>query len=204
MNENGLLYSFLQSADRFLGWLKKPFAFKPGFFLHQLLGLLLAYQAIDLLWETGKQLYRNSTIPGFHSVKQFLLFSANNLLYFTLAIVSVIFLFPFYKRKKAAWTFFMGLAFSGILNWSISVLILLYAEYVTKTFISNGSDWISIAWILIGAIPSLLTAGLLLKKKIRAMHQVRTREIITALALAVAWILIIFQILPLLFFASAN
>lgn len=204
MNEKGFLYAFLQSTDRFLGWLKKPFAFKPGFFLHQLLGLLIIYQAVHSLWTTGKHLCKNIRIPGFDSIKQILLFSTNDLVNLIPPIASVIFLFFFYKKSKAAWTFFMGLAFTGIINCGISVLILLYAEYVTKTFISNGSDWISIGMILTGAIFPLISAGLLLHKKIRAMHHVRTREIITALALAVAWILIVFQIVPLLFFASAN
>lgn len=177
--------SFLEKVDRFLGWLKKPFARKPAFFIHQFLGLFFLFDIGKGLYSSAQKIIKPiSRISHFNSdvtrdylwgslFYEFLIFIVNILLLAELV--------RFYKYTRRSWIIFSGLLLLQIqvifTNWALMI-----SGHFTHTYWVTDTNRFAVSFLQTGAwlCIYLLLLGLLTRKKIQVLHHAEPADLKTA------------------------
>lgn len=198
----------LLRIDKFLGHLKKPFAPKPGFFIHDLLFILLFAKEILNLWYEGKALFfdfvaiSNNVIgPDTGFVVAMVL---NNIIPFLVGIFILVQLWKFLRKTKFSWIIFTAISWSPLFVLIFTVI----TQYIAFTSIGvdvkfkfNAVAYILyfLPWLFFHAIVIFLLA----RKKIRVMHKIKRKHLFLSPLYGLLWA-IAMQLITRVIFLAYN
>jgi hypothetical protein len=199
--------NFLLRIDTFLGHLKTPFKPKPGFFIHDLIFVILAALQI---YNLGAGVYsvvvailtRPDTLP--HSLYVAMLAFA-----FIPVVIDIFLLvqvWRFLRQTQFSWIIMVSVAWSVM----ITFLLVVVTQLIATSSMEPKFRFNAVAYTL-HQLPWLVLYGgiifLLSRKKIRVMHKINPRNFYLAPFYGLLWVIItqaLSALVAMAFYSAEN
>jgi hypothetical protein len=186
--------TFLQRIDLFLGHLKTFFEPKPGFFVHDLLFVILALKELYNLWSAGNLSVRNFLAMSRSPVSpdsSYIIMLGFNFFSFAIEIFLTIQLWKFIRKTKTSLLIFATVSWAAIFT-SLFFFIMQYIS--SKISDHNGFQYhFDAGTYFLYLLPWLLFYGFIIylcsRKKIIVMHKVTRRNFLFTPLYGLLWMI---------------
>lgn len=190
---------FLQRLDTFLGHLKKPFAPKPGFFIHDLIFVLFAALEIYILFcdirsavlimSAYHQIQTALSAMQANTSQEYIAMSVASLVPIAFDLFLLIQVWRFLRKTPFSWIMLSSASWSVILTH----IIVIISQSIAFASMDSKNKF-DAAYYTLHELHWLILSGLLIfllaRKKIRAMHKINPRNFFLTPLYGLLWLII--------------